>query len=125
WTIGWGVAWNVKSDYFLIQQPPGTMNWCIGCTGRTSAIMWDGKPIAPAQVPSATWESPGKPVRPASLYLQQLRDRLGVAALANIGYEPEPAVPEEWPRFRGPNGTGIGDGHPLPTQIRPGEETWQ
>jgi len=31
-------------------------------------------------------ESLGKPVTPASLYFQQLRDRLGDSALRNIGH---------------------------------------
>src|SRR5262249_53383209 len=29
--IGWAVAWNVISPFFLVQQPPGALNWCIGC----------------------------------------------------------------------------------------------
>jgi hypothetical protein len=86
WTVGWAVAWNVKSDYLLIQQPPGTTNWCIGCTGRASGILWDNKAIEPPQVPSAIYEFPGRRVQPASLYLQQLQDRLGAAALEAIGY---------------------------------------
>jgi hypothetical protein len=36
--------------------------------------------------PRKTWESPGAPVTPASLYLAQLSERLGTAALKNIGY---------------------------------------
>jgi len=35
---------------------------------------------------AATIESPGKPVEPKSLYLEQLAERLGPAALKNIGY---------------------------------------
>jgi hypothetical protein len=31
-------------------------------------------------------DSPGKPVEPVSLYLAQLKDRLGEKALKNIGY---------------------------------------
>ncbi len=34
WDIGWAVAWNVTSPYLLVQQPPGAMNWCIGCIGE-------------------------------------------------------------------------------------------
>jgi hypothetical protein len=33
-----------------------------------------------------TFDSPNVPVTPDSLYLAQLRDRLGVEALRNIGY---------------------------------------
>ncbi|HLH19038.1 MAG TPA: hypothetical protein VKX45_17590 [Bryobacteraceae bacterium] len=77
WDIGWAVAWNVISPYLLVQQPPGALNWCIGCIG---------KPVTAGNLPNGIFDSPGKPVEPASLYLQQLRDRLGPDALRNIGY---------------------------------------
>jgi hypothetical protein len=86
WSAGWSVAWNVKTDVLLVQQPPGAKNWCIGCTGRHATILWHGNPIAVPPIPSETFESPGVAVRPASLYLAQLKDRLGAAALRNIGY---------------------------------------
>lgn len=73
WDIGWAVAWNVKSNFFLVQQPPGAVNWCIGCVGEPSE-------------PESKLDSPGKFVTPASLYLQQLEERLGKAAVAAIGY---------------------------------------
>jgi hypothetical protein len=85
WSVGWAVAWNVKAEYLLIQQPPGARNWCIGCTGRPTPILWHGKPIPIPEIPSDTFESPGVPVEPASLYLAQLGDRLGAAAVAAIG----------------------------------------
>ena len=53
------------------------MNWCIGCVG---------KPVETPGIPSGNFDSPGKPVAPASLYLEQLRERLGEQAVANIGY---------------------------------------
>ncbi|HEV3202630.1 MAG TPA: hypothetical protein VGZ73_32275 [Bryobacteraceae bacterium] len=77
WDIGWAVAWNVTSPFLLVQQPPGAMNWCIGCTGR---------PVTVAGAPSGIFDSQDAPVAPVSLYLEQLRERLGDAALANIGY---------------------------------------
>jgi hypothetical protein len=85
WSVGWAVAWNVKADYVLIQQPPGAKNWCIGCTGRPTPRLWDGNAIALPEIPSETFESPGVPVAPASLYLQQLGERLGAAAVRNVG----------------------------------------
>jgi hypothetical protein len=87
WSIGWAVAWNVKADFLLMQQPPGAKNWCIGCTGRPARVLWNGNPVAAPQMPSETFESPGVSVSPASLYLAQLRDRLGPAALVNIGHK--------------------------------------
>lgn len=91
WSAGWSVAWNVKADYLLIQQPPGSMNWCIGCTGRYTPILWHGNAIELPTFPSQAIESPNDPVEPASLYLWQLRERLGETALENIGYGRESA----------------------------------
>jgi hypothetical protein len=77
WDVGWAVAWNVASAHLLVQQPPGAMNWCIGCIGeRTKA----------ADIPEGIYDSPERAVEPVSLYLEQLRERLGDAAVANIGY---------------------------------------
>jgi len=77
WSIGWAVAWNVVSPFVLVQQPPGALNWCIGCVG---------KPVTAASTPNGIFDSTGKFVEPASLYLQQLRDRLGPDAVRSIGY---------------------------------------
>lgn len=77
WDVGWAVAWNVASPYLLVQQPPGAANWRIGCVGE--ALTKEG-------LASGIFDSPGAPVVPSSLYLEQLRERLGDDALANIGY---------------------------------------
>ena len=87
WSAAWSVVWNVKSDYLLIQQPPGASNWCIGAQARFTSVLWDGRPLPVPHLPSDRIESVGVAVTPASLYLQQLRERLGDAALANIGYD--------------------------------------
>jgi hypothetical protein len=78
WTIGWGVAWNCSAESFAIQQPPGAMNWAIGCKGQQAAPA--------AGHPSGTFDSHGAPVNIKSLYLAQLCERLGPQALTNIGY---------------------------------------
>lgn len=75
--IGWSVAWNVSSPFLLVEQPPSAVNWCIGCIGT---------PVKSGNTPGGIFDSPGTMVAPSSLYLQQLRDRLGPEALANIGY---------------------------------------
>ena len=77
WAIGWAVAWNCTAKWFNIQQPPGAMNWCIGGVGEL-----DKK----ASLKGPWLSSHGIPVEPASLYLAQLRERLGAQALSNIGY---------------------------------------
>jgi hypothetical protein len=84
WSVGWAVAWNVQADIVLLQQPPGAKNWCIGCSGRPPTILWHGNPIPVPEIPSDTFESPGVRVTPASLYLTQLGERLGDAAVVNI-----------------------------------------
>jgi hypothetical protein len=84
WTTGWSVAWNVTATTFCIQQPPGSQNWAIGCVGTKitqSAPGGDGTPL-----PNGIFESLGTPVTPGSLYLAQLKQRLGVGALNAIGY---------------------------------------
>jgi hypothetical protein len=89
WTMGWGVVWNSTASSLTVQAPPGAVNWAIGSSGERV-----GKPIPitgagshgrPA-LPEGEFESPNKRVKPDSLYLQQLSDRLGPQALKNIGY---------------------------------------
>jgi hypothetical protein len=50
------------------------MNWAIGCTGSVDKSS------------TGTVDSEGMPVRPSSLYLAQLCERLGPDALSAIGY---------------------------------------
>jgi hypothetical protein len=83
WDAGWAVAWNVDSPFFLVQQPPGVNNWCIGCIGSKVTA---GAPGLTGTLPNGIYDSLGTHVTPPSLYIEQLRERLGDAALANIGY---------------------------------------
>jgi len=86
WAMAWGVVWNCQAKHLDIQQPPNCVNWCIGCTGNpTPPKVPKGDPPAPS--PSGPWlSSLGTPVNPKSLYLAQLRERLGNQAVANIDY---------------------------------------
>jgi len=77
WAIGWAVAWNVTGGRFVVFAAPGTESWCIGCIGNVGSNPPD---------PDGIFESVGTPVIPASLYLEQLCERLGPDAAANIGY---------------------------------------
>jgi hypothetical protein len=82
WAIGWGVLWNCSAKTLLVQQPPGAMNWAIGCRGEMVTLAMPGYPnIMP---PTGEIDSPHKPVSPASLYLAQLSDRLGAQAVRNV-----------------------------------------
>jgi hypothetical protein len=70
WDVGWAVAWNVRSAFLLVEQPPGAINWCIGCEGTFVGAAGHGP----------------MPQGIGSLYLAQLRERLGEAGLRAIGY---------------------------------------
>jgi hypothetical protein len=87
WTIGWSVSWNNKADYFIIQNPPGSANWSIGDQGeQQTAPVPIGEGIEGIPPPQGIIDSPNKPVKPASLYLEQLKERLGPEAVTAIGY---------------------------------------
>jgi hypothetical protein len=88
WTMGWGVAWNNVAKSYVIQMPPGSANWGIGNRGEQlleKMKTYDPGPELPL-LPQGIIESQGTPVTPASLYLEQLRERLGPRSLHNIGY---------------------------------------
>ena len=87
WTIGWSVVWNSTARSFGMNTPPGSMVWSIGNRGEEqnpAFPTFDGTTRAPLD--PATIESAGKPVRPQSLYLEQLRERIGATAVKAIGY---------------------------------------
>jgi hypothetical protein len=91
WSMGWGVVWNCVADDFLVQNPPGAMNWLIGSTGRRAA---SPRPFGSGpNLAGATEDSPGVPVAPRSLYRAQLAERLGEKAVQAIGYESSASVP--------------------------------
>jgi hypothetical protein len=73
WSMGWGVIWNSTSDVGVM-APPGGMNWAIGDTGSQ----------LDTTAPVGTYESMNTPVALGSLYLAQLCERLGPAAVAAI-----------------------------------------
>jgi len=79
---GWAganyIAWNCEGP-LVCQRPPTAQNWAIGQIGEK-------QPGAFAPRPDGYWESQGHHVEPRSVYLQQLEDRLGKAAVKNIGY---------------------------------------
>ena len=70
-----------------MQNPPGALNWSIGDAGKHASEPMPvfAQPVGPL-LPSGIVESTGRPVKPDSLYLEQLRERMGPAALKAIGY---------------------------------------
>ncbi|TKC60084.1 hypothetical protein FBD94_14295 [Pedobacter hiemivivus] len=74
---GWAGAqtmfWNCKSSNYdiKVESPKGAQNWGIGCVG----LKKNG---------AGYWESWGTNTLPRSLYIAQLKDRLGATAVNNI-----------------------------------------
>lgn len=91
WDAGFAVAWNATSTYFLVQEPPGAHNWCIGCVGTVHS---DDAPGGDGTIlPNGIYDSLGTHVKPGSLYLAQLKQRLGIWALWNLGYADTDGTP--------------------------------
>jgi hypothetical protein len=67
WAGAFNVVWNSTMDDIQVESPPGAYNWVIGCKGRVAS------PQPGAN--GAYFQSPGTPVEPASLYLEQLKER--------------------------------------------------
>ncbi|MGN6369397.1 MAG: hypothetical protein ACTHN5_14155 [Phycisphaerae bacterium] len=85
WGMGWGVLWNCDAKDYIVQNPPGAMNWMIGCVGKSDL---SPRPFGDGPLlPEGVVDSAGVHVVPQSLYLAQLRERLGAEALENIGYD--------------------------------------
>ena len=91
WASGWSVLWNSEAEAFLVQNPPGDLNWSIGNVGEHISVpmpvsddQLEGPPL-----PGGIAESVGTHVGPKSLYLAQLRERKGSAAVKAIGYRVE------------------------------------
>ena len=69
WTGAQQVLWNTQGSRTSVQSPPGAINWSIGHVGKR----WRGR----SRRPEGIWVSAGKPVKPESLFVQQLKDRIG------------------------------------------------
>jgi hypothetical protein len=73
--MGWGVVWNCSANKITVEQPPGSINWCIGSSGNYETGSENAK----------DWLfSKGVPVKPESLYIAQLRARLGDQAVKAV-----------------------------------------
>ncbi|MCE9615396.1 MAG: hypothetical protein K8T26_14085 [Lentisphaerae bacterium] len=76
WTGAQMVFWNCRADYLNIQDPPTAQNYCIGCKGKKSS--------GSLKEADGHWESHRTRVEPRSLYLVQLKERLGADAVKRI-----------------------------------------
>jgi hypothetical protein len=84
-SIGWAgantVFWNCEG-YFLVQKPPTAQNYTFGHVGVNSVVF--NIPLQDTTKENGHIESLDRHVTPRSLYLTQLRERLGEAALRNV-----------------------------------------
>lgn len=72
WTGAQVMYWNCEALKFMIQSPPGTSNWAIGCKGNLTSI---GSLLKTTLYPGI-FESINQPLT-FSLFEQQLCERLG------------------------------------------------
>ena len=83
--IGWGganiVFWNCEGD-FLVQSPPTAHNYSFGHIGVNAVIFNAG--LQDLKKPNGHVESMDYHVTPKSLYLTQLKERLGEQAVINV-----------------------------------------
>lgn len=84
-SIGWAgantVFWNCEGD-FLIQKPPTAQNYSFGHIGINAVIF--NALLQDLSKPNGHVESMDTHVAPRSLYLTQLKDRMGEEAVKNI-----------------------------------------
>jgi len=74
WSMGWGVIWNCEAEDYIVQNPPGAMNWMIGCIGANKLAP---RPFGKGpELPAGVIDSNGTKVGPGSLYRAQLKERL-------------------------------------------------
>lgn len=85
WGTAWSVAWNCTAKSYVNQLPPGTYNWVIGSKGESTPLRRPFNQSGPT-LPVGIFDSHNISVTPQSLYLAQLKERLGNTALQNIGY---------------------------------------
>jgi hypothetical protein len=84
-SIGWAgantVFWNCEGD-FLVQKPPTAQNFSFGHIGINAVVF--NIPLQDTTKENGHIESLDRHVAPRSLYLTQLRERLGEAAVRQV-----------------------------------------
>jgi hypothetical protein len=76
---------ELHSKSYVNQIPPGTCNWVIGSKGESTPLRRPFNQSGPT-LPVGIFDSHNTQVAPQSLYLAQLKERLGESALQAIGY---------------------------------------
>ena len=89
WSAANWVAWNTRGGGLVCQQPPTAQNWAIGHEGERLDGAFRDWNLEMFGVSDGYWESQGNNVRPASLYVRQLQDRLGSGVVRRMGFKTE------------------------------------
>ena len=76
WAGAMKVLWNCEAKSIVCQKPPTSQNYAIGCVADRKAGWHERE--------GGHWESHGRHVKPRSLYLTQLKERLGEEALQSV-----------------------------------------
>ena len=84
WAAANSVLWNSEATDIEVQSPPGATNQAYGCKGLVTG---DGTVWDPRSMPYRDFYR-GMPVEPRSLYLAQLAERLGQAAVEAVAPRP-------------------------------------
>jgi autotransporter-associated beta strand protein len=87
WAAGFSVMYNCQVPQFQLEQPcliTNHYNWTIGGMGGVDQYTFSTGAIGT----NGIYDTLGTMVSPRSLYLEQLKERLGPAAVENIGYPP-------------------------------------
>jgi hypothetical protein len=80
WTVADSVIWNAEATEVEVDVPPGAYNLAYGCRGTA---IGDGVIADPRAQPNRDFHR-GTRVLPRSLYLTQLAERLGAAAVERL-----------------------------------------
>jgi len=70
WSAANSVLWQCSASKIACDNPPGAQNWAFGCWGEFSG--------------NGVWRNANSSVKPASLFIAQVADRLGAGAAAKI-----------------------------------------
>ncbi|MDR3457430.1 MAG: DUF6298 domain-containing protein [Verrucomicrobiae bacterium] len=70
WSAANSVLWQCSASKINCENPPGAQNWAFGCWGE-----FEGNGV---------WRNANSSVKPTSLFIAQVADRLGAGAAAKI-----------------------------------------
>lgn len=74
WSAANSVLWQCNASKITCENPPGAQNWALGCWGEFSG--------------NGVWRNANSSVRPQSLFIAQVADRLGIKAADQIELMP-------------------------------------